>query len=219
METIEYAPGRQADVYGAPADTPLLLWHGTQTDARVTVSRLAAALVERGFGVLVPDWDSHAPDHGRSDLLASVEYIRSRTGDAVTLVGWSLGGAAAAGLTLRSDELDVQLARTVCLAGAFMVADPISGAPPADAIPRAGTGAPFTLLHGRADDVVPLDVSRRFAWRLESAGWPVRVVELAADHGTIAGARYDPDVDRYAPAEDPAALRDAHQVADLIAQQ
>ncbi|MCG7594370.1 esterase [Mycobacterium sp. PSTR-4-N] len=217
METIEYAPGRQADVYGEPGDTPLLLWHGTQTDARATVGRLATALAERGFGVVAPDWDSHAADHGRSDLLASVDWVRSRTADAVTLVGWSLGGTAAAGLTLHADDLDVPLAHTVCLAGAFMVADPISGAPPADALPRTGTGTPFTLLHGRADDVVPLQASRAFAQELTSAGWPVRVVELDADHGSIAGARYDEAADRYAPSDDPAALHDARQVADLIA--
>ncbi|MEW5809254.1 MAG: esterase [Actinomycetota bacterium] len=219
MDTVEYASARHADVYGTPGDAPLLLWHGTQTDARATVGRLAAALAERGFGVVAPDWDSHAPDHGRSDLLASLDFVRGWTAEPgrLTLVGWSLGGAAAAGLTLCADEFDVALAHTVCLAGAFMVADPISGAPPADALPRSRPGAPFTLLHGRADDVVPLDASHQFGRRLESAGWPVRVVELDADHGTIAGARHDPAADRYAPSDEPAARRDAHQVADLIA--
>ncbi|MEH3141822.1 MAG: alpha/beta fold hydrolase [Mycobacterium kyogaense] len=219
MDTIEYAPGRHADIYGEPADAPLLLWHGTQTDARATVARLATALVEWGFGVVAPDWNSHAPDHGRSDLLASVDCVRdwAAAPDRLTLVGWSLGGAAAAGLTLHADELDVSLAHTVCLAGAFMVADPISGVPPADALPRAVAGAPFTLLHGRADDVVGVEVSRRFAQRLESAGWPVRVVELDTDHGGIAGACYDAAADRYAPSDDPSALLAAQQVAELIA--
>ncbi len=219
MDTIEYALGRHADIYGTPSDAPLLLWHGTQTDARATVAHLAAALAERGFGVVAPDWDSHADDHGRSDLLASLDCVRgwAAAPDRLVLVGWSLGGAAAAGLTLRADEMGVTLAHTVCLAGAFMVADPISGAAPADALPLSRPGAPFTLLHGRADDVVPVDASRAFAQRLESAEWPVRVVELDADHGSIAGARYDAAADRYAPSDDPAVLRDARQVADLIA--
>lgn len=219
MDTIEYAPGRDADIYGGPADAPLLLWHGTQTDARATVGVLAAALADRGFGVVAPDWDSHAGDHGRSDLLASLDVVRgwSATPDRLTLVGWSLGGAAAAGLTLRADELGVTLAHTVCLSGAFTVADPISGAAPAGALPTVRPGAPFMLLHGRADDVVPVDISRTFAKELESAGWPVRVVELDADHGSIAGARYDVAADRYAPSDEASALRDAHQVADLIA--
>ncbi len=37
VNTVEYAPGRRADVFGeAPASTALL-WHGTQTDSRTAV--------------------------------------------------------------------------------------------------------------------------------------------------------------------------------------
>ncbi|KMO73208.1 alpha/beta hydrolase [Mycolicibacterium chubuense] len=218
MDTVEYAPHRHADVYGAPSDPSLLLWHGTQTDARATVRRLAEALEQRGFGVVAPDWDSHAPDGGRAGLLASVEHVRgwSTEPDRLTLVGWSLGGAAAAGLTLAAQRFGVALGHTVCLAGAFMVADPISGSPLTDLLAGARPGAPFTLLHGRTDDVVPLAVSRSFATELEEVGWPVRVVELDTDHGAIAGARYDAAADRYAPSEDPTAIRVATEVADLI---
>ncbi|GLD00685.1 hypothetical protein Mkiyose1088_25510 [Mycobacterium kiyosense] len=41
------------------------------------------------------------------------------------------------------------------------------------------------------------------------------VVELAADHGSIAGAQYDPIADRYEPAND--ALGPAREVASRIA--
>lgn len=219
MDTVEYAPHRHADVYGSPSDPSLLLWHGTQTDARATVARLAEALERRGFGVVAPDWDSHAPDGGRADLLASVEHARgwSTEPDRMTLVGWSLGGAAAAGMTLTAPRFGVTLGQTVCLAGAFMVRDPVSGEPLAELLPGARPGAPFTLLHGRADDVVPATVSRSFAEELEAIGWPVRVVELDTDHGAIAGARYDAAADRYAPSEEPTAVRVADEVADLIA--
>ncbi len=219
MDTVEYAPHRHADIYGAPSDPPLLLWHGTQTDARATVRRLAEALEQRGFGVVAPDWDSHAADGGRADLLASVGHIRSWSTepDRMTLVGWSLGGAAAAGLTLAAQRLGVTLGHTVCLAGAFMVADPVTGERLTDLLRGAHPGAPFTLLHGRADDVVPLAVSRSFAGELDAIGWPVRVVELDTDHGAIAGARYEAAADRYAPSEEPAAKRVADEVADLIA--
>ncbi|MGZ6780413.1 MAG: esterase, partial [Mycobacterium sp.] len=44
--------------------------------------------------------------------------------------------------------------------------------------------------------------SRHFATALEQHGWPVQVVELDADHGSIAGARYDHAADRYSAADD-----------------
>jgi dipeptidyl aminopeptidase/acylaminoacyl peptidase len=47
------------------------------------------------------------------------------------------------------------------------------------------------LLHGVADDVIPIGSSRSFASTLERNGWPVEFVELGADHGAIAGAAYD----------------------------
>jgi hypothetical protein len=37
---------------------------------------------------------------------------------------------------------------------------------------------------------------------LEQIGWPVDLVELAADHGTITGAEYNPVANRYEPAKD-----------------
>ncbi|MGE0219805.1 dienelactone hydrolase family protein [Mycolicibacterium sp.] len=214
MPAVEYTPGRWADVVGDPATAPVLLWHGTQTDARATLAPLAALLAEAGFGVVVPDWDSHAADRGRADLLRSVDYVRSLSSDPPALVGWSLGGTAAAGLTLHAADHGVVLRHTVCLAGAFTATDPISGTEPAPAEP---VGAPMTLLHGTADDVVPVQVSRTFAAALAAVGWPVRVVELDTDHGAIAGARYDPAADRYFPAADPGTQRVAGEVAGHIA--
>ncbi|ORV88794.1 alpha/beta hydrolase family protein [Mycolicibacterium iranicum] len=126
---MEYAPGRSIDLFGAPCDPTVLLWHGTQKDARRTVRTLANLLADRGLGVAVPDWDSHSDDGGRSDLLLSVDYARSwsEKPDGLVLVGWSLGGVAAAGLTMDAADHGLVLAHTVCLAGAFMVPDPISG--------------------------------------------------------------------------------------------
>ncbi|MBV8930784.1 MAG: esterase, partial [Mycobacteriaceae bacterium] len=46
---------------------------------------------------------------------------------------------------------------------------------------------------------------------------PVTFAELAADHATIAGARYDPGADRYSAAEDRSALAVAADVAAHIA--
>ncbi len=217
-QTMSYAPGRHADVYGDPAEPTVLLWHGTQTDARASVAPLAHAVARRRFSVVAPDWDSHAADGGRGDLLSSVDFARAWSADAdrLTLVGWSLGAVAAAGLTIRAERFDLTPARTVCLAGAFGVRDPISGAPLRDLLEGTPAGTAFTLLHGLADDVVPVQASREFAAALSAAGWPVEVVELEADHATIAGARYDAQADRYGPAEDPHTLVVADDVAAHI---
>ena len=101
--------------------------------------------------------------------------------------------------------------------GAFMVRDPISGRYVTDGLFSKRVGPRFALLHGLADDVVPVTSSRAFASCLEQIGWPVDLVELAADHGTIAGAEYNPVVDRYEPAKDGPAQHVASEVAARIA--
>ncbi|OBH07876.1 esterase [Mycobacterium sp. E2699] len=217
MRTVEYAPGRLADVFGDSTQPTVLLWHGMQTDARAAVRPLAGLIADRGAAVVAPDWNSHADDGGRADLLRSLEFARARASGAMVLVGWSLGGCAAAGLTLDAARFDLALAHTVCMAGAFMVPDPISGRPPGAMLTADRLGSPFTLLHGLADDAVPVTASRAFAAQLQEVGWPVDLVELAADHGSIAGADYDPVADRYEPGTSREALEVAGEVAARIA--
>ena len=216
---MEYAPGRWADVFGDSTQPTVLLWHGMQTDARAAVRPLAGLLAGHGAAVVAPDWNSHADDGGRADLLRSLDFARDHAADAdaMVLVGWSLGGCAAAGLTLDAARFDLGLAHTVCLAGAFMAPDPISGRPPSDLLSADRIGAPFTLLHGLADDAVPVTASRAFAAELQQVGWPVELVELDADHGSIAGADYDAAADRYVPARGGRALEVAGEVAARIA--
>jgi dipeptidyl aminopeptidase/acylaminoacyl peptidase len=219
MDTAEYAPGRLADVFGGPAQQTILFWHGQQTDARATVRPLAELLEGHGWGVVVPDWNSHAADGGRADLLRSVRFARERVDDpdSLVLVGWSMGAVAAAGLTIQARRLGVGFAHTVCLAGAFMVTDPIFGRVPATQLKRGARPRPFTLLHGLSDDVIPVAVSRDFASALRQNRWPVDVVELPADHGSIAGASYDTVVDRYSATDDPKTMAVAADVAARIA--
>lgn len=214
MHTVEYSPGRAADVYGDPAQQTVLMWHGAQTDSRAAMRPLAERVHERGVAVVLADWDCHADDRGRADLLASAEYAgKHADGHPLVLVGWSMGGLAAAGMTFHARRIKVT--HTVCLAGAFMVTDPISGAALPDEL--FGDAVPFTLLHGERDDVIPVEASREFASTLERNGWPVSCVVLSADHGSIAGATYDPVADRYSPATDSSALAVADDVAARIA--
>ncbi|MBV8294063.1 MAG: esterase [Mycobacterium sp.] len=219
METVEYAPGRFADVLGEPSQQTVVLWHGQQPDARATVRPLAERLVGHGLGVVVPDWNSFADDGGRADLLRSVQFARDRVDDPDGLVldGWSMGGVAAAGLTIQAPGLGVDFAHTVCLAGAFMATDPIFDRVPAAQLDRGARRRPFTLLHGLADRVIPVAATRDFASALRRNDWPVQVVELPADHGSIAGASYDAVAHRYAATDDPETLAVAADVAAHIA--
>ncbi|MCV7166463.1 alpha/beta hydrolase [Mycobacterium stomatepiae] len=216
MQTMEYAPGRSADVFGDPTQPAILLWHGMQSNARAVVRPLAQLLAGHGAGVVVPDWNSHVGDGGHADLLRSVEFMQRRS-DSFVLVGWSMGGLAAAGLTLSDQVLPGSIIHTVCLAGAFMAPDPITGRNLSEGMTPERDGPPFTLLHGLADDVVPVTASRDFAAHLERVGWPVELIELVADHGSIAGAEYDPAVDRYYAAEVPEVTREvAARIAAIL---
>jgi dienelactone hydrolase len=219
METQEYAPGRLADLYGDTSHPTVLLWHGMQSDARATLRPLAERLAEHRLGTVVPDWNSHADDGGRTDLLSSLDFSRqlSGAGEQLALVGWSMGGVAAAGLTLHAADFGVTLTHTVCLAGAFMARGPITRGHVQDGLASDRVGAPLTLLHGRMDDVVPVAASRTFAADLERVGWPVEVVEIDTDHGAIAGARYDENADRYYPADDAQTRAVVSDVANRIA--
>jgi dipeptidyl aminopeptidase/acylaminoacyl peptidase len=218
VETVEYAPGRLADTFGSPMAPTVLMWHGAQADARVTMAPLAGLVADHGFAVVVPDWDSHAEDRGRGDLLRSLRFAREHSADpdAIVLVGWSLGGVAAAGTTIHSSRLGIRIGQTICLAGAFMVSDPISGDPLPSDLPASRSRTPFTLLHGDDDDVIPVKVSQEFAAELRRNKWPVEFKEIEADHGAIAGATYDAAADRYSPGRDARTLTVAAEVATLI---
>jgi predicted esterase len=128
-----------------------------------------------------------------------------------------MGGLAAAGLTIQARRLGICFAHTVCLAGAFMMADPIFGQIPVDQLRGNAHRSPFTLLYGATDRVIPASVTRDFAAALRHNNWPVEVVELPADHGSIAGAVYDPVAGRYSAAADPETLAVAADVAAHIA--
>jgi dienelactone hydrolase len=218
METVEYAAGRLADVFGEPTQPTVLLWHGQQPDARSSMRSLAELIAGRGMGVIAPDWDSYADDRGRADLLGSVQFARQRADhpDRVVLAGWSMGGLAAAALTVRAQRLGIAFAHTVCLAGAFMVPDPIFNELPATWVADGVHRSPFTLLHGVADRVIGVSVAHDFAAVLRRHHWPVQIVELPADHGSIAGAVYDASCGRYCAATDAETLAVAADVAAHI---
>lgn len=55
----------------------------------------------------------------------------------------------------------------------------------ADPIGLVGHGVPTLLVHGEADDVVPVDQSERYEAAASAAGDPVRLVRLPGDHDDV----------------------------------
>lgn len=216
MKTVEYAPGREADLY--PGDQLALLWHGSGACRRDALAILAGELADRDVGVVVPDWNPGVPDRGRDDLLSSLRFSQGllesageNPGDLV-LVGWSLGGTAALGATFHSARLGVDIRHTVALAAAT-VTDPVTGYPLPVRLPGPSHHRPVTLICGTADAVVPPAASQEIARRLADHHWPHDLVELDADHQSIVGVAEGSDAD-LTPAEDLTAVR---RVADLVA--
>jgi predicted esterase len=223
VETLEYAPGRLVDVHAGSGAGHVLVWHGRGPNERGVLATLAGLVATRGPTVVVPDWSSESEDGGRADLLRSLRFTRETVeaggGDpgALVLVGWSLGGAAAAGLTINARRLGVGVARTVTLAGGFVAPDPISGETLTGSLPTIDHPSPFTLIHGIADDVAPVSMSRAFAQALELAQWPVELVELPTDHAGIVGTTFDDAREHCLPATDEKTIAVAAEVADRIA--
>ena len=222
MDTVEYAPGRPADVHPGSGDGHVLVWHGRGPNERGVLATLAGLVAERGPTVVVPDWNSENDDGGRADLLRSLRFTREMVEadgadpGSLALVGWSLGGTAAAGLTIHARRLGVAVSRTVCLAGGFVAPDPISGEVLTSGLPTTPHTSPFTLIHGIADDVAPVAMSRAFAQALELAHWPVELLELPTEHFGIVGTVFDDARDTCRPATDLKTLALAAEVADRI---
>ncbi|KQV74807.1 hypothetical protein ASC61_07225 [Aeromicrobium sp. Root344] len=225
MDTREYAPGRRLDVHGDGAAGVVLLWHGRGTDSRAVVADLAREIAGHGLRVVVPDWDSAAPDGGRSDLLASLEHARGVAHDAgldpdrLVVAGWSLGGTAAVGLVRRAPSLGVGIAAIVLLSPGDgpRALDPFTGAPLPDPFPSAPHAGPVHVVSAAHDEIATPQLVRGLEARLRAAGWPTTWTEVDADHGSIAMTRYDAEIDRFVPADDPATVAVGRRVAEIVA--
>jgi len=220
MRTVTHAAGRHADIHGEGRRT-VLLWHGSEPEQRDALAPLASGIAAHGLTVVVPDWRSDADDGGRSDLLSSVRLARdtmSHAGadpDTLVVVGWSLGGTAAASLAVHARRLGVALRAVVLLAAAGEAVDPLSGAVLPDPLPP-GDAAVHVVL-GRDDTVIDPGTSLALAMRLRDAGYATTVTSVGADHGGIAMTRYDAELARYVPSDAADVLMTGESVAELVA--
>jgi dienelactone hydrolase len=237
---VDYGLGKLADVYrpGWAGPAPLaLLWHGIGVDERDVLEPLAAEAARLGVAVVVPDWDSDAPDGGRAYLLASLDFARRlararpdelAAGDdgEFVLVGWSRGGRMAASLALNPETAGGwRPSAVVCLAAGFhreTVMSPVGNGPMADIAAAAAAAAvkpvPFHLLHGTRDTRVSIQQPRDFAAAAAGHGWPVRLTEPDTDHAGIVLTEWDPARRRCRPTTQPHAVAAGRLSAQTIAE-
>lgn len=190
----------------------VLLWHGSGPNEAAVLGPLSEAIFEHGHRVLVPDWDSSAPDQGRSILEGSLEdAVRTahEDGEDLVLVGWSLGGTAA--LTVARDDTRVRAA--VGLAADVEFASPLDGLPPVAREPSE-LKVPVILVHGRQDEIVPVDPAVAFAER----GPEVRITLLDTDHAGVVGTEYDVARGVCVPSSAPAATAGLAAAVDAVEQ-
>lgn len=223
--TETYEPDRLVDVHGEGDRGVVLLWHGRGANSRTVLTDLARTIAGHGLRVVVPDWDSTSSDGGRSDLLASLEHARGLMTDLgldpdrLVVTGWSLGGTAAVGLVMSGPTRALGVAATVLLSPGDgpRALNPFSGAPLPARFPSAPHAGPVHVVSATHDDIATPDLVRGLEARLAAAGWPTNLVEIEADHGSIAMTTYDAEQDRFVQAHDEATAEAGRRVAEIVA--
>ncbi len=186
---------------GAPRQVTAVLIHGgfwRPTYDRAHAGRQAVAFAEHGFDVAAIEY-RRAPRGGWRDMAADVRRAlaavreRSALPDDVVIVGHSAGGHLTGWLLHQPEArgvtggvslagcLDLELVERLGLDGD--AADALFGCTrdedpalwdAADPARLGPTAAPLRVLHGTADDRVPLEVSQSYVRRV---GTPARPVE------------------------------------------
>jgi fermentation-respiration switch protein FrsA (DUF1100 family) len=212
--TLHTGDGLELDAWFVPADKPdrgvvVLVAHGNAGD-RAGRAPLAAALAERGLGVLLFDYRGYGGNPGSPseaglalDARAAYEHLVTDRGvqpARLIVFGESLGAGVVtelatehptAGVVLRSPFVDLAavgrahypfLPVRQLLRDDFPVADQV-----------ADLEAPVVVVYGAADSIVPPDQSRAVAG---SAGNLRNVVEIpGADHNDAVLVHGGPVVD------------------------
>jgi len=118
-------PVQKLDVYAPTEPGPwpvVVILHGA-AETKLTLADLSQEIAEQGAVVFTPDWPVGSPlvltmndgegfREGSEDLTCAARFARATATDyggdpaRVTLVGYSAGGGAGAGVTLAGDDLD-----------------------------------------------------------------------------------------------------------------
>jgi len=220
---LEYSNGRLLDFYRADStrgSAAAVLWHGSGANERDVLSSLAEQLASRNVSAIVPDWDPADRNFAQHQLLDSIANAR-QTCDRLeiaqlALIGWSLGANAALDFLMNSATIEGWLpSGFVGLAGGF------NGSPfSADRRSHGleSTTTPILLIHGSADEVVPVESSRRIAEELVSLGCRVELREIDTDHAGVIGTIFNQDRHRCVGTNQPERMRTLVTVSDWIAE-
>jgi carboxymethylenebutenolidase len=222
--TIPVDGGSFTGVLFVPQATPapaVLVLHTAYGQVEEADEKYAEALAREGFVALAPNYLEIVKDRLWSpaieeQLSGVVDWLRKRPDVAdkkVGAVGFSLGAHA-----ISLAATDKRLAAGVVYYGAFDVraAKNIRVGPgirlPIDHAPNAK--APMLLLHGAADDEIPLSNARAMEAALKSVGTPVELVVYPGayhrfDRGPSARMRGERNRDGYLYRYDAGAAADA----------
>jgi predicted esterase len=205
---VDYGLGQLLDIYdpeGPPGPAVVLLWHGSGPNERDVLAPLAHGIAAAGVTTVVPDWRGDDGGRGQHHLTASLAFTRdlsaSMGSGRVVLAGWSLGASAG---------LDVVLLTTILGGWRPAAFAGISGG--FDDSPfrkrdlfgvSVDPSIPLLLIHGRSDEVVPIERSRTALVALSAAGWETTLREVDTDHAGAIGMTYDLTDRRCVPSDDP----------------
>ena len=181
VEMFEFAPGRPAmrtAVYepsagGAAKARPLILalhYGGgvtPETGAEFAELLVLPALKELGAVILAPNcpgrgWTDPVSEEAVLALVAWAKSTRSIDERRVAVTGFSMGGIGTYRLAARHP-------------GIFRAAVPVAGVPDQGDL-EAAARVPLYIIHGEADEVIPLDEVRPALEALQKEGADVRVV-------------------------------------------
>lgn len=130
--------------------TPLLFAHGLESGP---IGRKSQALIDLGYEVIAPDCRGQDLPTRVDRLIATLLEHPQRP---PLLVGSSFGGIAGLVAALVAAERGVVVAGLVLCAPALMLP------PPPGTVTQLGCPARTIVVHGRSDEVIPIDVSRKF---------------------------------------------------------